>query len=183
MRYSSLVEGEILLWVTCGIVKTADSEPNTTFNGAIFPYEWNPRCRQRNASHENCKWFMRSHFSTLSSKLSNLSFHIFSDFFFFLVPRQKKDMEVLRGYLSLHQAGDNLTLKWTPNQLINGTLGDCDLEKRWMTRHIHVKKKLAQNAPPLQTLFHNYLSLIIKSTFAIISASTGTTRWLCLCAR
>ncbi|XP_023206956.1 small G protein signaling modulator 2 isoform X5 [Xiphophorus maculatus] len=41
----------------------------------------------------------------------------------------KKDMEVLRGYLSLHQAGDNLTLKWTPNQLINGTLGDCDLEK------------------------------------------------------
>uniref|UniRef100_A0A3P9AZ92 Small G protein signaling modulator 2 n=1 Tax=Maylandia zebra TaxID=106582 RepID=A0A3P9AZ92_9CICH len=37
---------------------------------------------------------------------------------------QKKDMEVLRGYLSLHQAGDNLTLKWTPNQLINGTLGD-----------------------------------------------------------
>ncbi|KAG7216120.1 hypothetical protein INR49_007872 [Caranx melampygus] len=41
----------------------------------------------------------------------------------------KKDMEVLRGYLSLHQAGDNLTLKWTPNQLINGTLGDCDPEK------------------------------------------------------
>ncbi|XP_062329125.1 small G protein signaling modulator 2 isoform X2 [Osmerus eperlanus] len=41
----------------------------------------------------------------------------------------KKDMEVLRGYLSLHQAGDSLTLKWTPNQLINGTLGDCDLEK------------------------------------------------------
>ncbi|XP_064159327.1 small G protein signaling modulator 2 [Anguilla rostrata] len=40
----------------------------------------------------------------------------------------KKDMEVLRGYLSLHQAGENLTLKWTPNQLINGTLGDCHLE-------------------------------------------------------
>lgn len=43
---------------------------------------------------------------------------------------QKKDMEVLRGYLSLHQAAETLTLKWTPNQLINGTLGDCDLEKR-----------------------------------------------------
>uniref|UniRef100_A0A8B9RB36 Small G protein signaling modulator 2 n=1 Tax=Astyanax mexicanus TaxID=7994 RepID=A0A8B9RB36_ASTMX len=42
---------------------------------------------------------------------------------------QKKDMEVLRGYLSLHQTAENLTLKWTPNQLINGTLGDCDLEK------------------------------------------------------
>lgn len=43
---------------------------------------------------------------------------------------QKKDMEVLRGYLSLHQTAETLTLKWTPNQLINGTLGDCDLEKR-----------------------------------------------------
>uniref|UniRef100_A0AAZ3SQP8 Small G protein signaling modulator 2 n=1 Tax=Oncorhynchus tshawytscha TaxID=74940 RepID=A0AAZ3SQP8_ONCTS len=42
---------------------------------------------------------------------------------------QPKEIEVLRGYLSLHQSGDNLTLKWTPNQLINGTLGDCDLEK------------------------------------------------------
>lgn len=41
----------------------------------------------------------------------------------------KKDMEVLHGYLSLHQAAETLTLKWTPNQLINGTLGDCDLEK------------------------------------------------------
>ncbi|XP_053503889.1 small G protein signaling modulator 2 isoform X2 [Ictalurus furcatus] len=41
----------------------------------------------------------------------------------------KKDMEVLRGYLSLHQTADTLTLKWTPNQLINGTLGNCDLEK------------------------------------------------------
>uniref|UniRef100_A0A8C6SPM5 Small G protein signaling modulator 2 n=1 Tax=Neogobius melanostomus TaxID=47308 RepID=A0A8C6SPM5_9GOBI len=41
----------------------------------------------------------------------------------------KKEMEVLRGYLSLHQSGETLTLKWTPNQLINGTLGDCDLEK------------------------------------------------------
>ncbi|XP_021322073.1 small G protein signaling modulator 2 isoform X2 [Danio rerio] len=41
----------------------------------------------------------------------------------------KKDMEVLRGYLSLHQTAETLTLKWTPNQLINGTLGDCDLEK------------------------------------------------------
>uniref|UniRef100_A0A9J8AN87 Small G protein signaling modulator 2 n=1 Tax=Cyprinus carpio carpio TaxID=630221 RepID=A0A9J8AN87_CYPCA len=41
----------------------------------------------------------------------------------------KKDMEVLRGYLSLHQTAETLTLKWTPNQLINGTLGECDLEK------------------------------------------------------
>lgn len=48
------------------------------------------------------------------------------------LPLQKKDMEVLRGYLSLHQAVETLTLKWTPNQLINGTLGDCDLDKRYV---------------------------------------------------
>ncbi|MGH0152855.1 UNVERIFIED_CONTAM: hypothetical protein FKN15_059988 [Acipenser sinensis] len=41
----------------------------------------------------------------------------------------KEHMEALRGYLSLHQAAGHLTLKWTPNQLMNGTLGDCDLEK------------------------------------------------------
>lgn len=51
---------------------------------------------------------------------------------------------MLRGYLSLHQAGDNLTLKWTPNQLINGTLGDCDLEKRYRT--IHRSCKPAQSS-------------------------------------
>ncbi|KAG8590290.1 hypothetical protein GDO81_006715 [Engystomops pustulosus] len=41
----------------------------------------------------------------------------------------KEDMEAIPGYLSLHQCGENLTLKWTPNQLLNGTLGDSELEK------------------------------------------------------
>nr|XP_056721405.1 small G protein signaling modulator 2 [Euleptes europaea] len=41
----------------------------------------------------------------------------------------KDDMEAIPGYLSLHQSADSLTLKWTPNQLMNGTLGDSDLEK------------------------------------------------------
>ncbi|XP_048375292.1 small G protein signaling modulator 2 [Sphaerodactylus townsendi] len=41
----------------------------------------------------------------------------------------KDDMEALPGYLSLHQSTDSLTLKWTPNQLMNGTLGDSELEK------------------------------------------------------
>ncbi|XP_053561214.1 small G protein signaling modulator 2 [Bombina bombina] len=41
----------------------------------------------------------------------------------------KEDMEAIPGYLSLHQSGENLTLKWTPNQLLNGTLGDSELEK------------------------------------------------------
>ncbi|XP_029142301.1 small G protein signaling modulator 2, partial [Protobothrops mucrosquamatus] len=41
----------------------------------------------------------------------------------------KDDMEAIPGYLSLHQSSDSLTLKWTPNQLMNGNLGDSELEK------------------------------------------------------
>ncbi|XP_034995164.1 small G protein signaling modulator 2 isoform X3 [Zootoca vivipara] len=41
----------------------------------------------------------------------------------------KDDMEAILGYLSLHQSADSLTLKWMPNQLMNGTLGDPELEK------------------------------------------------------
>ncbi|XP_077692702.1 small G protein signaling modulator 2 isoform X3 [Eretmochelys imbricata] len=41
----------------------------------------------------------------------------------------KDDMEAILGYLSLHQSADSLTLKWTPNQLMNGTLRDSELEK------------------------------------------------------
>ncbi|XP_055513550.1 small G protein signaling modulator 2-like isoform X1 [Leucoraja erinacea] len=41
----------------------------------------------------------------------------------------KEDVETVPGYLSLHQSADHLTLKWTPNQLMNGTLGDSELEK------------------------------------------------------
>ncbi|XP_041437772.1 small G protein signaling modulator 2 isoform X1 [Xenopus laevis] len=41
----------------------------------------------------------------------------------------KEDKEAIPGYLSLHQCGENLTLKWTPNQLLNGNLGDSELEK------------------------------------------------------
>ncbi|XP_038231523.2 small G protein signaling modulator 2 isoform X3 [Dermochelys coriacea] len=41
----------------------------------------------------------------------------------------KDNMEAILGYLSLHQSADSLTLKWTPNQLMNGTLRDSELEK------------------------------------------------------
>lgn len=44
-------------------------------------------------------------------------------------------MEAVPGYLSLHQSAESLTLKWTPNQLMNGTLGDSELEKRWGLWH------------------------------------------------
>lgn len=35
-------------------------------------------------------------------------------------------MEPLAGYLSLHQGPDGLTVKWTPNQLMNGGCDDED---------------------------------------------------------
>ncbi|XP_076778541.1 small G protein signaling modulator 1 isoform X1 [Arvicanthis niloticus] len=41
----------------------------------------------------------------------------------------KDDMEAVPGYLSLHQTADVMTLKWTPNQLMNGSVGDLDYEK------------------------------------------------------
>ncbi|XP_073322180.1 small G protein signaling modulator 1 isoform X2 [Pagrus major] len=40
----------------------------------------------------------------------------------------RDDMEAVPGYLSLHQNADIMTLKWTPNQLMNGSVGDLDYE-------------------------------------------------------
>ncbi|XP_077995337.1 small G protein signaling modulator 1-like [Glandiceps talaboti] len=44
----------------------------------------------------------------------------------------KEDIEPLPGYLSLHQSADGLTIKWTPNQLMNGCSEDSesDTDKR-----------------------------------------------------
>ncbi|KAF5906914.1 small G protein signaling modulator 1-like isoform X2, partial [Clarias magur] len=39
------------------------------------------------------------------------------------------DMEAIPGYLSLHQTAELMTLKWTPNQLMNGNMGEFDYEK------------------------------------------------------
>lgn len=52
-------------------------------------------------------------------------------------------MEAIPGYLSLHQTADLMTLKWTPNQLMNGNMGDLDYEKR--CKSIAAKKNEAQN--------------------------------------
>lgn len=43
---------------------------------------------------------------------------------------QRDDMEAIPGYLSLHQTAELMTLKWTPNQLMNGNVGELDSEKR-----------------------------------------------------
>ncbi|XP_033113509.1 small G protein signaling modulator 1-like [Anneissia japonica] len=40
----------------------------------------------------------------------------------------KEDVEQIPGYLSLHQSADLLTIKWTPNQLMNGSTNSSDGE-------------------------------------------------------
>lgn len=49
---------------------------------------------------------------------------------------QRDDMEAIPGYLSLHQNADLMTLKWTPNQLMNGSVGDLDYERRCKMIHL-----------------------------------------------
>ncbi|XP_053726870.1 small G protein signaling modulator 1 isoform X1 [Synchiropus splendidus] len=41
----------------------------------------------------------------------------------------RDDMEAIPGYLSLHQAAESMKLKWTPNQLMNGSVGDLEYER------------------------------------------------------
>uniref|UniRef100_A0A8C2J9B3 Small G protein signaling modulator 1b n=1 Tax=Cyprinus carpio TaxID=7962 RepID=A0A8C2J9B3_CYPCA len=49
--------------------------------------------------------------------------------YIFLRRNLTDDMEAIPGYLSLHQTADLMTLKWTPNQLMNGNVGEIDYEK------------------------------------------------------
>ncbi|XP_071945784.1 small G protein signaling modulator 1-like isoform X2 [Antedon mediterranea] len=42
---------------------------------------------------------------------------------------QPEDVEQTPGYLSLHQSADLLTIKWTPNQLMNGSTNSSDGEE------------------------------------------------------
>lgn len=49
-------------------------------------------------------------------------------------------MEAVPGYLSLHQNADIMTLKWTPNQLMNGSVGDLDYERRCKMIHLQMDR-------------------------------------------
>ncbi|KAK2161894.1 hypothetical protein LSH36_108g07045 [Paralvinella palmiformis] len=47
---------------------------------------------------------------------------------------QKDDVETLPGYLSLHQGPDGLSVKWTPNQLMNGC---CEEDQSAIDRSLY----------------------------------------------
>ena len=52
---------------------------------------------------------------------------------------QKDDVEPLAGYLSLHQSAAGISLKWTPNQLMNGGAADEDdssIDRRFVSAFI-----------------------------------------------
>lgn len=66
--------------------------------------------KSKSSASEAISFFLSLHFST--------------------PPPKRDDMEAIPGYLSLHQTADIMTLKWTPNQLMNGSVGDLDYEKR-----------------------------------------------------
>ena len=52
---------------------------------------------------------------------------------------QKEDIEPLAGYLSLHQNPEGLTVKWTPNQLMNGCAEEEDpnVDRRLIDFGVH----------------------------------------------
>ncbi|XP_016110934.1 small G protein signaling modulator 1-like [Sinocyclocheilus grahami] len=59
------------------------------------------------------------------------------------------DMEAIPGYLSLHQTADLMTLKWTPNQLMNGNMGEFDYEKRMIVNMMLIDFLDAKVVPEL----------------------------------
>lgn len=79
---------------------------------------------------------------------------------------QRDDMEAIPGYLSLHQTAELMTLKWTPNQLMNGNVGELDSEKRLAQKK---KKNAACRGQRGPEFCPNTVCLIFPS------ASTGIT--------
>lgn len=95
----------------------------------------------------------------------------FNETFFLHV--QRDDMEAIPGYLSLHQTAELMTLKWTPNQLMNGNVGELDSEKRLAQKIQPAEAREGLNSPSethaLLLINRHYYSLIFPS------ACTGIT--------
>lgn len=88
--------------------------------------------------------FLLLSFCTLFSSLSSfsLTFHLSSEHLCWWL-FQRDDMEAIPGYLSLHQTADIMTLKWTPNQLMNGSVGDLDYERRYKIKRPSIPGKIS----------------------------------------
>lgn len=118
-------------------------QPVWVFSFSVYLSFFNTICFKRGNIKRGMLWFESSYMSL-----------------------QRDDMEAIPGYLSLHQTADLMTLKWTPNQLMNGNLGELDSEKRLVRTQSNKNKS---------SFLHSWLngshSLMLPSVF------TGIMPW------
>ncbi|XP_064025130.1 small G protein signaling modulator 1 isoform X5 [Pogoniulus pusillus] len=72
----------------------------------------------------------------------------------------RDDMEAIPGYLSLHQTADIMALKWTPNQLMNGSVGDLDYEKSLSSKISQCQDVTKEERSQLTNVYWDYAMTI-----------------------
>ncbi|XP_075371925.1 small G protein signaling modulator 1 isoform X2 [Mycteria americana] len=72
----------------------------------------------------------------------------------------RDDMEAIPGYLSLHQTADIMALKWTPNQLMNGSVGDLDYEKSLSSKTSQCQDVTKEERSQMTNVYWDYAMTI-----------------------
>ncbi|XP_075625485.1 small G protein signaling modulator 1 isoform X5 [Balearica regulorum gibbericeps] len=72
----------------------------------------------------------------------------------------RDDMEAIPGYLSLHQTADIMALKWTPNQLMNGSVGDLDYEKSLSSKTSQCQDVTKEERSEMTNVYWDYAMTI-----------------------
>ncbi|XP_074966879.1 small G protein signaling modulator 1 isoform X6 [Phalacrocorax aristotelis] len=72
----------------------------------------------------------------------------------------RDDMEAIPGYLSLHQTADIMALKWTPNQLMNGSVGDLDYEKSLRSKNSQCQDATKEERTQMTDVYWDYAMTI-----------------------
>uniref|UniRef100_A0A8C3CLQ8 Small G protein signaling modulator 1 n=1 Tax=Cairina moschata TaxID=8855 RepID=A0A8C3CLQ8_CAIMO len=72
----------------------------------------------------------------------------------------RDDMEAIPGYLSLHQTADIMALKWTPNQLMNGSVGDLDYEKSLSSKTSQCQDVTTEERSRMTNVYWDYAMTI-----------------------
>ncbi|KAM7089966.1 small G protein signaling modulator 1 isoform 1-T1 [Ciconia maguari] len=72
----------------------------------------------------------------------------------------RDDMESIPGYLSLHQTADIMALKWTPNQLMNGSVGDLDYEKSLSSKTSQCQDVTKEERSQMTNVYWDYAMTI-----------------------
>ncbi|KAM9625153.1 small G protein signaling modulator 1 [Morphnus guianensis] len=72
----------------------------------------------------------------------------------------RDDMEAIPGYLSLHQTADIMALKWTPNQLMNGSVGDLDYERSLSSKTSQCQEVTKEERSQMTNVYWDYAMTI-----------------------